>query len=255
MDDKKMKEQITSSWNKSSANYDNCYAHGMKSDREKVEWLKLMDSVIDKKDAKILDVGAGTGFLSLLMAELGHDCTGLDLSENMLSVAKEKAEKAGYSNVVFEIGDAENTCKESRCYDFVTNRHLMWTLPHPRKALRDWKRVLKPGGKLVIIEGNWFYEGPLDKIQVFLGKCLLSVKEHRNAFAKHGSYEKEIRDALPMTKSKNARRLAEMVKEAGFSHILVFEPEGVDKAEKAAMPFITRLLNPHKRLVVIGIKE
>lgn len=255
MEDKTIKKQIAGMWNERYSDYDDCYAHGLKSERETMEWLKLMDGLIDKKEAHVLDVGAGTGFLSLFMANLGHHCKGLDLSGNMLSVAKEKAKRAGYTNVTFEIGDAENTGEESNSYDFVTNRHLMWTLPHPKKALREWKRVLKPGGKLIIIEGNWFYEGPFDKLQVFLGTCLLSLQEGRNAFAKHGGYVAELQDSLPMTKSKNARRLKDMVKEAGFTHVLVFEPEAVDKAEKAAMPLARRLLNPHKRLVIIGVKE
>ena len=75
-----------------------------------------------------------TGFVSLLLAELGHTCKGVDLSENMLSKAKEKAEKAGFHDVTFAIGDAEDTKEPADQYDVVINRHLVWTLPHPEKA-------------------------------------------------------------------------------------------------------------------------
>jgi len=252
--DESLKKNITELWNHVYEDYDSYYAHGLKSEKEKREWLLLLDSLIDKKPSKILDVGTGTGFISLLLAELGHSCKGVDLSENMMSVAKTKAEKAGLKNVSFAVADAESTGEESESYDVVTNRHLVWTLPHPETAVREWRRVLKPGGKLIIIEGNWHYNRPTDKIQVFFGKCLLSIQEKRNAFSNDGDYDAKTKESLPMLKSKNARRLAAMVKEAGFS-VSVMELTAVDRAEKSAMPFAYRLLNPHKRIAVVGIKE
>lgn len=145
MNDKTIKKNITRLWNQAYINYDDCYAHGLKSEEEKQEWLRFLRKVIGKQPCSILDVGAGTGFVSLLLAELGHTCKGVDLSENMLSKAKEKAEKAGFHNVTFAIGDAEDTKESADQYDVVINRHLVWTLPHPEKAIKEWKRVLKPG--------------------------------------------------------------------------------------------------------------
>jgi ubiquinone/menaquinone biosynthesis C-methylase UbiE len=139
--------------------------------------------------------------------------TSKDLSENMLSKAKEKAEKAGFHNVAFAIGDAEDTKEPAEQYDIVINRHLVWTLPHPEKAIKEWKRVLKPGGRLVIMEGNWHYHRLSDRIQVFFGKCLITLVEHRNAFSNDGDYDKDTKEELPMMKSRNARRLAWMVQD------------------------------------------
>lgn len=254
LDDNTIKKGITELWNNAYTNYDNCYAHGMKSEGEKLEWLRLLDRLIETKPSEVLDVGAGTGFVSLLLAEQGHNCKGVDLSENMLSVARAKAEKAGYTNVSFAIADAEDTKEQSNYYDVVINRHLVWTLPHPEKAIRDWKRVLKPGGKLIIMEGNWHYSRPSDKLQVFLGRCLLSIQEKRNAFSHNGDYDADLKKSLPMLKSKNAKRLSNMVEDAGFA-VSVVPLKDVDRAEKKAMPMAYRLLNPHKRIAVIGIKE
>lgn len=253
MNDKNLKENITSHWNVAYRDYDNCYAHGLKSEGEKQEWLKFLSKVVGKKPLKILDVGAGTGFVSLLLAELGHNCKGLDLSENMLSKAKEKAKNAGFQNVEFAIGDAEDTKEPTGTYDLVINRHLIWTLPHPEKAIREWKRVLRPDGRLVIMEGNWHYNRLPDRIQVFFGKCLITLTEHRNAFSHDGDYDKETKDNLPMMKSRNAKRLAQMVQNAGME-VTVITMETVDRAEKKAMPLRYRLLNPHKRIAVIGVK-
>ena len=172
----------------------------------------------------------------------------------MLSKAKEKAEKAGFHNVTFTIGDAEDTKEPADQYDVVINRHLVWTLPHPEKAIKEWKRVLKPGGRLVIMEGNWHYNRLSDRIQVFFGKCLITLVEHRNAFSNDGDYDKDTKEELPMMKSRNARRLAQMVQNAGLK-VTVIPMTEVDRAEKQAMPLRYRLLNPHKRITVIGVKE
>lgn len=75
----------------------------------------------------------------------------------MLAVARHKAEAAGLDNVTFAVGDAEDTGEAGGSYDVVINRHLVWTLPHPEQAIAEWKRVLKPGGKLIVLEGNWHY--------------------------------------------------------------------------------------------------
>lgn len=74
MNDKTIKKNITKLWNQAYINYDDCYAHGLKSEEEKKEWLRFLRKVIGKQPCSILDVGAGTGFVSLLLAELGHTC-------------------------------------------------------------------------------------------------------------------------------------------------------------------------------------
>lgn len=100
--------------------------------------------------------------MSLLCADMGHQVTGLDLSGEMLAQARKKAE---VSRLTLELltGDAEHLpfCDES--FDVIINRHHLWTLPHPEIALKDWYRVLKPGERVLIIDGVlgfWiFYPG------------------------------------------------------------------------------------------------
>ena len=255
MDDKNIKREIAENWNRASGTYDDCYAHGIKSEAETREWLALLDRLIDgEKPADVLDVGAGTGIISLLLARLGHQCKGIDLSEQMLAVARSKADAAGYDNVTFALGDAEHTGEDSDRYDVVINRHLVWTLPHPEQAIAEWKRVLKPGGKLIVLEGNWHYNRLPDRISVFIGRCLLSLQEKRNAFSHQGDYGAELKASLPMLQSQNARRLAQMVEAAGFASVTVQPLTAVDRAEKAAMPLGYRLPNPHKRMAFVAVK-
>ncbi|RZN34687.1 MAG: class I SAM-dependent methyltransferase [Methanosarcinales archaeon] len=65
----------------------------------------------------------------------------------MLGMAKEKAANRNL-HAGFRIGDAENIL-----FDAVINRHLLRTLPNPKRAVSEWKLVLRPGGKVLIIDG------------------------------------------------------------------------------------------------------
>lgn len=248
-----VKNKISTIWDKCGNSYDNDYAHGLKSEKEKQEWLKLLDSMIPVKSSKILDVGAGTGFLSLLLSELGHQCKGIDLSEGMLSRAKLKAQENDFNEIIFEIGDAENLTEPDNTYDVVVNRHLVWTLPHPKKAIAEWVRVLKPGGRLIIIDGDWFHDSLSNKMKIFIGTCMVSIKEGKNAFKNVGNYDDELISKLPMMHDKNARQLVDLAKKSGLD-IEVQDAKFVEKAEKEVMSLGYRLKNPYKRTIIIGTK-
>jgi ubiquinone/menaquinone biosynthesis C-methylase UbiE len=99
-----------------------------------------------------LDVGCGTGFLSLELAGRGHRVTGLDFAPSMIERAERKAAELGFA-VRFEQGDAEQMPFAPSSFDLVISRHVLWTLPHPEAAVDDWLRVLRPGARLVIVDG------------------------------------------------------------------------------------------------------
>ena len=96
-----------------------------------------------------------------MLGELGHTCRGLDLSEGMLAHAREKANAQNIRGVTFETGHAENIPSDDGMYDVVIKRHLLWTLPHPREALCEWLRVTKKGGRVIIIDVDWFDDSPV----------------------------------------------------------------------------------------------
>src|SRR5699024_6087406 len=56
--------------------------------------------------------------------------------------------------------DASDPPFEPASVDVVLARHILWTLPHPSAALRRWAGLLRPGGRLVLIEGRWGIEAP-----------------------------------------------------------------------------------------------
>jgi SAM-dependent methyltransferase len=72
----------------------------------------------------------------------------------MLREAREKAAETGVA-IRFEEGDAENLPFAVSSFDLVVSRHVLWTLPHPQAAVAGWVRVLRPGGRLVVIDSQF----------------------------------------------------------------------------------------------------
>ena len=101
--------------------------------------------------ARVLDVGAGTGFLSLLLAGQSYKVTALDLSPGMLARLRAKAAERGLAMETIE-GHAQHPPAGE--YDAVVERHLLWTQPDPAAALAAW-HAAAPAGRLVVIEGSW----------------------------------------------------------------------------------------------------
>src|SRR5262249_45282032 len=72
----------------------------------------------------------------------------------MLAEARRKAAQQNLS-VRFEEADAEQLPFSSDSFDLAISRHVLWTLPHPEAAIDEWVRVLRPGGRLVVVDGQF----------------------------------------------------------------------------------------------------
>ncbi len=95
----------------------------------------------------ILDVACGTGDLTLDLLRRGHRVTGVDLSEQMLALARRKAAPAR-----FQLADAEALPFADASFDAVTCAFGIRNFVHLEKGLGEMLRVLKPGGRLVLLE-------------------------------------------------------------------------------------------------------
>ena len=145
-----IKEKIRAFWDNSHQNYDAVAAHGVHSEEEMVMWRQGMQRLLgEKKSLKILDIGTGTGFLALLLARMGYNVTGADWAESKISQAKDKA-RADDIAVQFQVEDAEKLTLESSAFDAVVSRHVLWTLSDPYAAAREWVRVTKTGGRVIV---------------------------------------------------------------------------------------------------------
>ncbi|VVJ23923.1 Uncharacterised protein [Amycolatopsis camponoti] len=157
-------------WDTEAATFDDQPDHGLRDPVVRAAWKELLLPLIPAAPAKIIDLGCGTGSLSLLLAEAGHDVCGIDLSARMLDIARTKA--AGI-DVDFRQGDAADP-PTTQTYDVVLVRHVLWALPDPDAALGKWVGLLNPGGRLVLVEGRWFTGAGLTR-----DECRTLVAAHR----------------------------------------------------------------------------
>jgi ubiquinone/menaquinone biosynthesis C-methylase UbiE len=153
-----VKQQVAAHWDRRAAHFDEDFGHSIGSPAERAAWDRILDLVAPAgAPLDALDAGCGTGFLSLELAVRGHRVTGVDFAPAMLAEARRKAAAAGLS-IRFEEADAEHLPFAAGSFDLAISRHVLWTLPHPEAAIDEWLRVLRPGGRLAIIDGAQYSE-------------------------------------------------------------------------------------------------
>lgn len=201
-------------WQESAVRYNKAH----QSEREHISWKEFFATLLGPAAGlEVLDVGTGTGVVALALAAAGHKVTALDLTAEMLEKAKANAVRRDLS-VDFKIGDAEKLPFESNTFDVVTNKWLLWTLPDPEKAISEWQRVLKPGGRLIIIDGNWwdFRKSWAKRAWYhFLSMPLILITERRYAWNSYG----HLVQHLPMISKKRPEADVEMLERLGFTGV------------------------------------
>ena len=142
-------------WTAQVPTYDEDVDHGLTDPAARAAWAEHLTHWLPEPPATVLDLGCGTGSLSLLATEAGHRVRGVDLSPAMVAAATRKC--AG-RDAVFVVADA-GAPPFFGPVDAVLARHLVWTLPDPGAALARWVGLLRPGGHLVLVEGRWWTAG------------------------------------------------------------------------------------------------
>jgi SAM-dependent methyltransferase len=145
-------------WDAEAATFDDEPDHGLRDPEVREAWAERLGAWLPVRASDVLDLGCGTGSLSLLAAEQGHRVTGVDLSPAMIERARAKL--AGRA-AVFLVGDAAAPPVGEERFDVVLVRHVLWALPDPARVLRQWCGLLRPGGRLVLVEGVWGTAGPV----------------------------------------------------------------------------------------------
>ena len=118
-------------------------------------WLHEIERFLPEgRKLDILDVGTGTGFFAVLLAQQGHRVEGIDLTPAMLEEARTLAKQRNL-DITFREMDAQNLAYPDGTFDVVISRNLTWTLPDPERAYASWFRVLKPGGVLLNFDADY----------------------------------------------------------------------------------------------------
>jgi ArsR family transcriptional regulator len=100
----------------------------------------------------LLDLGTGTGWILQLLAPLYRRAIGVDASRDMLSVARSNLDKSGVVKASVRHGDILNLPLEGQDFDFVTIHQVLHFLDQPELAIAEAARVLRPGGRLLIVD-------------------------------------------------------------------------------------------------------
>ncbi|MEV6161004.1 methyltransferase domain-containing protein [Streptomyces sp. NPDC052052] len=142
----------TIDWDSAADSFDEEPDHGLLDPAVRHAWAQRLESWLPGARSEVLDLGCGTGSLALLAVGQGHRITAVDRSPRMVEQARTKL--AGTDAAVF-LGDASRPPVGKRQFDVIMARHVVFLLPDPASVLRHWFSLLRPGGRLVLIEGVW----------------------------------------------------------------------------------------------------
>lgn len=149
-------EEIRSYWNLRAPSFSKGNVEELNSDSSN-EWIQSISSFAPLPEyQKVLDIGSGPGFFSIMLAQAGYQVTAVDYTDKMLEEAKKNAENFGVE-IKFMQMDAQDLKFDDGTFDFVISRNVTWNLELPVSAYSEWIRVLRPNGKLLNNDGNHYY--------------------------------------------------------------------------------------------------
>lgn len=129
-------------------------------------WRTVLDGLIGSdRNKTVLDLGAGTGFLTNMLVSMGYAVIGVDVSERMMEYGVRRAELQHLPSFYMK-GDAIDLPFCDNSVDCIVNARLIWTIAEPERMFKEWLRVLKPGGKILCFNrmkddyGLKRYDGP-----------------------------------------------------------------------------------------------
>jgi ubiquinone/menaquinone biosynthesis C-methylase UbiE len=148
----------------------------------------------------------------------------------MIAIAQARAAERQLA-CQFHLGDAEQLAFADHSFEVVTNRIVLWLLPHPGRAIHDWCRVLTPGGKLLIVGSqpsashNWLR----------LGQRLLGLRLRQPAYyraLRQPDYQQALAQ-LPFRTASPAQVMA-LMEAAGLQRVHLLSGERIQQADQAA---------------------
>ena len=140
-------QQVQSNFGAAAADYVTSKVHASGQD---LTWV--VESAALGGSERVLDVATGGGHTAFAVAPYAAEVVALDITPEMLAVAQQEAAARHLHNIRFLAGDAQDIPCADASFDVVTCRQAPHHFPDVGRAVREWARVLKPGGRLVLID-------------------------------------------------------------------------------------------------------
>lgn len=192
------KRRLADSFNALAATYDQLHFL-------KVSAARLMEHASLPEGSRVLDVATGTGVIALAAAaRVGPTgrVVGIDLAPEMLARARKKLAETGFGHVEFRVGDTERLEFPDRSFDVVLCSSSLFFVPDMPAAVREWRRVLSPGGTVVFSSYELSFLQPLRGLWA---ECL----------RRHGANA----GVLPIDRLAESGACETLLNEAGFTSI------------------------------------
>lgn len=225
-ENKQVIETVGDYWTTRSEGFSQYMIEHLDGDENKLYFSRIKEYSNTRK-MKVLDIGCGPGMFSMVLGKDGHDVTAIDYSDGMIAKAKENCANAGVKANILKM-DAQNLDFPDETFDLIVSRKVVWNLPDPVKAYREWLRVLKKGGKMILFDGNYFlrmYDSEYkDHAEEQRKKMMETVSEEdRKKFDQGGDPNilNGFAKDLPLSKERRPQWDVGTLTEMGVRHIVV----------------------------------
>ena len=179
--------------------------------------LALLKEIAAQHPERVLEVCCGTGDLAFAMARSGEQIQvdAVDFSPEMIRLAEERKHRDGYRRVIFHRENAKSLPFEDETYDLAVCAFGLLQTDDPIRVLAELKRVLKPGGKLYLLEKSICEDANMKMLRGLYEKSVApAVSEFLTGKSFEGKWLSKV-----SKKPKSREEMAGLLKRMGFSHI------------------------------------
>lgn len=212
-------EKLKRNWTNGANNYSNIVKEELAGPLRK-EWTDIiLENAPKRTGMDILDIGTGPGFFAIIMEQAGNHVTAVDCTEAMIEQAKKNAADEGVSPM-FLVSDGQKLNFSDSSFDLIISRNVGWTLMDAESAYKEWRRLLKPDGRVILFDANWNYRYFNEERMEEYHRDLLNYERifHKPAptFTKE---EEDYRKSMPMCQRKRPQWDLQAFAEAGYKKI------------------------------------
>ena len=227
--------EITAYWDERSVTYSNGVKDELESIDQREAWEDVLNSfapldvdrVANNNVPRVVDLGCGPGFFSIIYASHGWQVDAVDASGAMLQRASHNLARYHHAgHVEFQCSDVSSLPFANNSFDLAISRNVTWLMSDPVETYAEWLRVLAPGGKLVVFDANW-YRYLVDP-DLNVARMQDQVSEGPERSDARATPEEELRceriaATLPLTSELRPAWDEKTLKSLGAKHVAVHE--------------------------------